>query len=294
MKIFKNFKCFKSTIVLLFALALLSPLSRAHAQAGTVLFTPVTVLYLIKDSDSQFGYKEKLRWSINTIADWDRFYKTMLSLPLDKSVNPDPLKSKTNDLIILSRKDSNQLTGFDIYISPKGIMAVHRDANHQFFPDTNKLWDFLKEEQKKNASFETFSNQSKISPKTLGIVTTYNINQNIPNPVWLVDTPDKIAVYDSFFVALKPYTPFELQFKIDTSNFDNVGTFILNMNYPKAPASLVTVTQNSIRLSTGVINTKFYQDTEDYYNFYKSQAREMLNYNERFGDKLKSVSEREF
>jgi hypothetical protein len=284
----------KAVLGIIFAMLIFIPHHQTHAQVGTVLFTPVNVLYLVKDPDSPFGYKEKLQWSINSSADWERFYKTMLSLPEDKGINPDPLKAKVDDIIVLSRKDANNLTGFDIYISQKGIMSVHRDAVHTYYPDSNKLWDFLKEEQSHHASFDAFSKNIEISKKSIGIVATYNINQNIPNPVWLVDDPAKVTTYDSYFLALKPYTEFELRFSAEKIDFDDMGIFILNLNYPDAPGNIATVTQKSIRISKGAINSRFYQDTQDYYNFYKSQAREMMNYNERFGDKLKSKSEREF
>lgn len=265
----------------------------AQAADDSIPFSPVSAVYLVKDKTSAFGYKERLRWSINTSEDWDRFYKIMPGFPYDKTVNPDPLKANVDDMIVLSRKDANKLTGFDIYLSAIGIMAMERQAEHKYYPDSNNLWTFLKEEQRQNASFENLTNSKAADSNTAGIVATYNINRNMINPTWAVTTQDRIASYDSYFMALKPYTDFELKYSAPQMNYDDVGVFVLNLNYPNAPAKIAAVTSKTIRLSNSFIKTTYYQDPQDYYNFYKSQAREMLNYNMKYGN-VKDVDERQF
>lgn len=287
---FRSLQIFAFLFMLSVGIAFSTP---AHAESGTIPFSPVSAIYLVKDNNSTFGYKEKLRWSINTAEDWDRFYNIMPYFPYDKTLNPDPLKANVDDMIVLSRKDSNKLTGFDIYLSAVGIMVVEREADHIYYPDTNKLWGFLKEEQSQNASFENLGSGKAINSNTRGIVVTYNINRNIANPTWAVTAPERVAAYDAYFMALKPYTKFELQYSAPQMTYDDVGVFILNLNYDKAQAMIATVTPKTIRMSTSHIKTTYYQDPQDYYNFYKSQAREMLNYNSKYRN-VKDIDERQF
>ena len=77
--------------------------------------------------------------------------------------------------------------------------------------------------------------------------------------------------------------------------FDNLGHFILTLNYPNAPAQIAIVGKENIRLSNNVITSRFYQDTEKYYTFFRDQAREMVVHKEKAKDQeAESISRRQF
>lgn len=270
-----------ASLTILFCLTLLILTGAAPAQADSIIFRPIDAVYMVRDPGTKDGYKEKLRWQVNSPDDWARFYENLPNLPKDNTTNADPLNGKVDDMVVFTHTDDNDLTGYDIYVSNLGIMKVTRGATHQIYPDTNQLRAYLIEEQKDRASFESLSGDS-VSSKSNGIIVTYNINESIPNPVWRISEQNDIRIYDSFFKALKPLTGAKLKSARSGENFEGFGTFVMNLNYPRAPARIATVGKTSIRMSNGFISTDFYQDTQNFYKFFKDQAREMIKYKEKF------------
>lgn len=291
--IFRRLPLALGFILTIFAFCILAFTEVRAGEDNTMAFVPVDVIYLMKSPESPSGYKEKIRWTISSPSDWERFFVNIAGLPLDET-KADPLKNKADDLIILTRNDANKLTGLDIYISTYGIMYVNRGAKHGYFADKNKFRKFLEEEQKLNASFESFGGK-KIDPKSTGIVVEYNINQNMPNPSWLIDTPDMVHMYSSFLKGLKPYDHYELTWIVNGERYDDFGNFVLVLNYAGAPARIATITKKSIRLSNSFIETTYYQDPDDYYNFFKDQVRERINYNEKYKNQAtEAIDKRQF
>ncbi len=278
---------------LLALLALLVILPAAPARAEDEFYEPVQAMYMVRDPASKSGYTEKLRWTINNANDWFRFYDNLPGLPKEPTTIADPLKGKVDDMIVFTHTDDNDLTGFDVYVTNRGLMVVKRGATHRFYPDSNMLRSYLLTEQKQRASYEALS-EEKISSKSIGIVVTYNINKSIPNPVWLVSSVDEMRIYNSFFKALKPYSGEQLKDLLDREEY-GFGSFVMNLNYASAPARIATVGRGSIRMSEGYTKTDFYQDTEDYYKYFKDQARDMIRFKESYKvDENEAAKRREF
>lgn len=275
------------SFLLLTALLVLTALP-ARADENTVIFRPVNAVYMVRDAANPTGYVEKVRWTITSSQEWAKFYNYLPDLPKDDFGGSDPLSGRTDDMIVFSHTDDNGLTGFDIYVNGFGIMAIKRGAVHAYYPDANRLWTFLRDEQKERASYEKFSPEA-VSKSTRGIVVTYNISESIPNPIWVVNTMDELKIYNSFFKGLRPITGFALRDLEASRDFDSLGTFVMNLNYGGAPAKVATVSNKSIiRLSNGFVRTDFYQDTKDFYKYFKNQARDNIKSQERFKDVNKS------
>jgi hypothetical protein len=249
--------------------------------AGTNDYTPITAFYFLKDPKEASGYKEKIHWEITNATDWENFYRNIPALPKDKSVEPDPFLHGAEDIIVLTRNDVNGFTGFDIYLSARGLTMVVRGANHYYYPDNNGFRKFLEEEQSQRSSFESFDHKD-IDIKAPGVVVTYNVNQNIPNPTWLVKNNDDKNLYDSFLKTLKPYEDNQMNWIAGNENFDGFDLFVLHLNYPGAPAKIATVSKKNLRLSNPKVIKTYYQDTEDYFNYFKTQAREMMDYRAKY------------
>lgn len=282
----------KSFLLLVLLTLIAAPQAKAETPES---FSPVNVVYLIRDESAPNGYREKFHWQIRSQEDWNRFYDTLPGLPLDKTNNSDPMKSKVDDMIIMSREDANKLTGFDIYLSNLGIMIVRRGATHTYFPDTNKFRAFLEQEQKTRSSFETFLDNKEIAKNAQGMTIIYNVNKNIPNPTWLIDKPDDLALYSDFFKGLTPIPPFDLRYHYGDENYDDTGVFFLTLNYPGSPGENAAVTKRSIRVSTPFISSEYLQDTKKYYQYFKAQANEMINYNQKYKvNELEADERREF
>lgn len=270
----------RRTFLSLFVAAIATLVSFS-ALAGPNDATPITAFYFIRDPAAPTGYKETIHWEITNATDWENFYRNIPALPRDKSVEPDPFLHFADDIIVLTRNDVNGFTGFDIYLSARGLTKVTRSASHYYYPDNNGFRKFLEEEQSQRSSFESFDRQT-ISTKTPGIVVTYNVNKNIPNPTWLIDKNEDRYLYDSFLKTLKPFEDFEMNWIAGNEDFDGFDLFVLYLNYKGAPARIATVSKKHIRLSNPKVTKDFYQDPEDYFNYFKTQAREMMEYRSKY------------
>ena len=281
------------TGIALTALAFSTSVSHAAERKQ---YLPVTAVYLVKDASVASGYKEKVRWVLNNPDIWENMSQMLTLLPSDRTVNADPRKNEVDDVIILIRNELNGMTGFDVYISSVGIMTIDRGAEHAYFADTNLMWEFLEGEQENLSTFDNFA-EAEYSKTEKGIVATLNLNQNLPNPHWQVpaDDTEKIKLYNSYLKGIRAYSDYDLRMEKQEENFDSLGLFVLNLNYPEAPAEVATVSKNSIRLSNSKVTTSFYQDTQDQYPIFRRMAQEMITHNAKYKkQEVEAVGKREF
>jgi len=269
------FKFFALFAIIVFGVAVHS--SAAQAQ----LFQPVNVKYMVIDPTSKTGYADKAIWTINSENDWARFYNQMLALPKDTAKNPDPLENKVTSMVVMSQKDRNGLTGTDIYVSDLGIMAIKTVAENRIYEDVNGFFKFLSTEQKEKAPFET-AGKTKVSNLSSGIVINYNINVDLPNPAWLVQSPDEIKLYNSYLLGIKKRQLVGSTQADAIDVFDDMGSFVLYLNYPTSPAEIATISANSIRLSNLKVSVKFYRDTKKFFTYFKSQAKEVMDFKQQY------------
>lgn len=284
-----------ATLALTAGAALL--LAAPSAKADRKQFLPVTAVYLVKDSGPGGQYQEKVRWVVNNPDIWHNLSRMLPLLPIDQTANPSPVQNEADDMIILTRDELNGLTGIDVYLSPVGIMTIERGAEHAYFADTNLMWEFLENEQQEHSSFDTFINgeDDKINKKAKGIVATLNLNQNLPNPHWMVEDPERLKVYSAYLKGIRPYSDWELRVEQQQENFDALGLFVLYLNYPDAPSEIATISNNSIRLSNAKLTTTYYQDTQDQYPIFRRMAQEMIAHKAKYKkQESDAVDKREF
>lgn len=263
------------------------------ALANDAAATQVIASYLVRDNSTASGYKERIRWVLNSDT-WNRLALIVPNMPLDRTENPSPFKSGAEDIIVLTRNDVNGMTGKDIYLSNIGIMVIERSAEHAYFKDTNKFWDFLEEEQGEHSLLENL-NEEGFDSKAPGIVVVYNLNQNLANPNWKINEPEALELYQSYMKGMVAYSDYDLKYTLDTSKFDKLGLFTLYLNYDSAPAKVATIAKGSLRLSNPVTSTIYYQDTKDQYTVLKGLAAAMLTQDEKQKkEEREAVSKREF
>ena len=267
----------------------------AHAASDKKQYLPVTAAYLVRDEGGSGAYKEKVRWIVNNNDMWDHLSVMLPLLPVDRTPNADPLANSVEDIIVLTRNELNGMTGIDVYLSSIGIMTIERGAEHAYFADTNHMWDFLDNEQGQESSFDDFTEDSKINKKETGIVATLNLNQNLPNPHWVVNDPEKLKLYNSYLKGIKAYSDWDLRLEKQQENFDALGLFVLYLNYKDAPAEIATISKNSIRLSNSKVTTNYYQDSQDQYAVFRRMAQEVIAHNAKYKkQEVEAVSKREF
>jgi hypothetical protein len=267
----------------------------SHAASDKKQYLPVTAVYLVRDESGSGGYKEKVRWVVNGSDIWDHLNTMLPLLAVDRTPNADPLTNDVDDIIVLTRNELNGMTGLDVYLSSIGIMTIERGAEHAYFADTNMMWDFLDNEQGLESSFKNFTEESEINKKEPGIVATLNLNQNLPNPHWVVNDPEKVKLYNSYLKGIKAYSDWDLRLEKQQENFDALGLFVLYLNYKDAPAEIATISKNSIRLSNSKITTTYLQDSQDQYPIFRRMAKEVIAHNAKYKkQEVDAVSKREF
>ena len=235
--------------ILFLLILLILPLGAAQAA------TTVSVFLYRADpmaKDAVEGFKEVYKWRMNVSDEWRRFEYMASTMPKGKKEEISPFVRKPAELLVLSIKDENGVTGQDYYLTPDGIMITAITSRNSFFEDRNNFFGFLKEEVSLRSSFEKFP-------------VRYRINDTLPNPAWLVNTQKDVNLYDGFMRKIPQVTLSNTRFQ---SAFEEKGNFTLIPNYPKAPADFVTVGPSGIRLSKTYSEDRFVKDEKNYYKFF--------------------------
>ena len=254
------------SVILTFCLLLWSfhPAPGFSAQTATV-----TGIYYKADQKAENGYREAYRWRFNASDEWRRFVNFAPQMTAKTDAEASPFKRAAEDFIILSVKDANGVTGRDYFLSKHGVMISSITAESVFYSDAHDFYSFLKEETLNHKGFETFPGEKFANDKQ-GVIVRYNINEELPNPSWRINTQENLNLYDSF---LRELTPME---RLSRADFDRLGHFNLLLNYPKAPGEFATIGPDGIRISKSVSEDKFYKDERGYYEFFRKAALEHM------------------
>lgn len=238
-----------------------------HVPALSAQTAPVSAVYYQADPDAKQGFREIFRWRFNANDDWRRFAHFAPQMPVSTDEKVNPFKTSPTDMIALSVKDANGVTGQDYFLSENGIMISLVTAEHQFYQDTHRMNAFLKEELLNHKGFEKFPGE-KYPPGRQGIIARYNINLDLPNPSWLINQQKDVNLYDSFLRDIKPLS------RLRRENFEAPGHFILLLNYPNAPGRFATIGPQGIRLSRSYSEDRFFKDESNYYQYFRAMALE--------------------
>jgi len=252
--------------------------------------TPVLVTHYKTDPKAENGYRQEYQWYMNQNDEWRRFVYLVGKTPTAKKEDISPFLRKPDDMIVLSFKDENGVTGKDYYLSKYGIMVTSILPKNFYYYDTHDFLKFLKEELTQQSSFEKYPGE-KISTTTNGIVVRYRINDNLPNPAWLISEQHSVDVYDMFLRNLAVPKPGEINKVINRQSFDEKGYFSLLLNYPKSPAKFATVGADGIRLSRLYSIDTFYKDDKNYFRYFHDMAKESSRTRTKVEEKEKRIIE---
>ncbi len=279
----------KSILIPLLALftGFIAVLASAPAKADT----PVKAILFVADPNSAQGFVEKYHWQMNQSDEWRRFEFQASQMPPGEKNAVSPYMRKPAELIVLSVKDPNGITGKDYYLSPNGIMISDVGSKNDYFEDTHDFYSMLKEEVTNHSSFEKFDGET-IPPESPGIVVHYRINENLPNPVWLVNTQKDVNLYDALMRDLKPYDRIDTKKLILSGSFEKMGNFVINLNYPGAPAKYVTVGLNGLRFSQNFTEERYVLDQKKYFDYFHNIAMDSIRTDRETQTKDKKILER--
>lgn len=242
------------------------------AMAQTV--ATVTAIYMVADPTSSNGYKEMYRWSVPSEDQWARIHNSIDKFPqkTEAEINPFLAKEKEDYLIVLVQNDRNGITGEDFYLSKKGIMRVTRKPFDTFYKDTSSLKKFLEDELKRRVSY-TETDVEGFPINSPGIVTVYDINETLKNPMWHITDMRDLKLYDGFFRGITALVEDEADNAADDYLFNERNDFMMYLNYKNAPARFVTVTDRYIRLSRVMLTNTYYEDPGKYFDYFLKEAK---------------------
>ena len=272
-----------SLFILTSALISIAPAAKAES--------PVSVILYHADPKAKEGYAEDYRWRMTRSDEWRRFEYLISKMDVGKETDINPFLKNPDQLLVLSVKDSNGVTGKDYYISKNGIMMTTIGAKSKYYSDEENMIKFLKEELTNRSSFESFPGE-KIPPDAKGIVVRFNINENLPNPSWLINKQKDVDLYDSLLRNLPLYNDQYANQLINSNEFNENGTYTLLLNYPKAPAKFATIGVDGIRLSNTFSTDKFFVDDKKYFKYFYNLTLDSRKLQSETQAKDKSIEEK--
>lgn len=238
------------------------------AHADTSVF-----VHLFKaDPASKEGFKETYKWQMGETDEFRRFEYMASKMKKGEQAKISPFIRKPDEMLVVSIKDQNGITGKDYYLTQDGLMITEISSKSSYYEDANNFYTFLKEEISHRSSLEKFPGE-RISSESPGIVVRYLINETLPNPAWLINTQKDVNLYDSFMRKIPQIDGYQFQYN---NPFNEKGNFSVRLNYPKSPAKYATVNKIGIRLSETYSKDSFVQDENDYYKFFYNLTQDSL------------------
>lgn len=256
-------KLFRTSLLSLFILLTAFP---AMAEG------PISIHLYKADPTAKDGFTETDKWRMNESDEWRRFeYLATKAKPGDKG-KISPFINHPAEMLVLSIKDANGITGKDYYLTADGITIITIAAKSDYYEDANDFFKLLKEQVVKQTSFEKYPGE-KVSNDADGIVIRYLINRDLPNPAWKINTQENVNLYDSFMRKIPAVGDTAFQYD---NPFDKKGNFILLLNYPKAPGKYATVGPEGIRISTTENIDSYIKDDKKYYQYFYDLTKDSM------------------
>lgn len=194
---------------------------------------------------------------------------------LDKVKNP--IAQKDPNVVLLVENNSDGISGSDIYISDQGyILRVLRKPVDFFHSTPKRLYEFLDSEMQVLGGGYS-AEIKKVSTSQNGIVVVFLGNSMLSNPTWVINDPDSLKIYKKFIndiispppgVSTDPGGLTE-----DDRNFDAMGSFVMYLNYPDAPAKIAILKKTGlIRFTKIKLEATCVKDEAKFFRIFEQQA----------------------
>jgi hypothetical protein len=246
--------------------------------------------YVFNNAPASEPYKELIKWDINDLSGWSNFIKQLQGFPkLDNETGKNT--ESDEEIIQLSQVSPDQISGTDVYLSRSGIRQIDNLPTDIYYDSDNKaLLKFIEGELKKHPWADSDIN-SNINILSRGIVVVYRGSDSLKNPTWLIKDPAELQTYkyqlaDSLVAEADP-RKFNRS-EIGSTAFDDIGTYILYLNYENAPTQIVTIAkEGAIRGTTIEPKKYFFKDDAEMFKVFKKQALQTLKSGEEAKKTLK-------
>ncbi len=252
----------------------------------------ITGHYYLANPQKPGKYYDAVQWKITNTNEWTGFVNKLQKLPEGSPID-NPLHLKQPDMIHLVQTNPDKISGNNIYLSKAGIQQFAKMPFDTYHYQNFEIRKFLEAELKKTSAYDNKSEGVKISDPE--IVVVYRGSTVLQNPMWRVTDPKTLAMYKKYISSLVPLPDSKkLRLEMKKTAYDNVGTFIIYLNYPGAPYQILCVTAEGGNRGT-IVNLKrfFFKDTNDYYSIFKQQAENIIRRDEakRNGTSLNNTND---
>lgn len=254
----------------------------------------VTGHYYLPNLKTPGKYKDVIQWKVTNIDEWNRFVNKLQKLPKGEEVD-NPLSLGQTSMVHFTQINPDKISGNEIYLSKAGIQQYARMPTDEYHYKNEAMRKFLEAELKKRPGYGADS-QKKLNLSAPGIVVTYRGSSILENPNWRITDQKEFELYKSYIDKLVPLPEGQtLRMELKKTVYDDVGTFLLYLNYPGAKFQILAVTPESgVRGTTVNLRRFFFKDSENYYPVFKKQAEDIIRGNDarRNGINLNDSSSR--
>jgi hypothetical protein len=236
----------------------------------------VTGHYYLPDTKNVGKYTDAIQWKVTNISDWTFFVNKLQDLPIGSEIK-NPLVTLQGGIVHFTQINPDHISGNDIYLSKFGIQQYARMPIDVYHYKNVEMRKFLEMEMDKNPGYGE-GEDKEIDLSANGIIVIYRGSNMLSNPNWRVIDPEEFKKYLGFINGLKPLPDGQkLRTELAKTSYDDLGTFIVYLNYSGAPFQFMSVTPvGGVRGTKVNIRKFFFKDEKNYYSVFKSQAETIM------------------
>ena len=240
----------------------------------------ITSHYYLPIPEKKGEYYNAIQWDINNSNEWINFVNNLQTLPREDKVT-NPFQINLPDIIHVEQINPDKISGSDVYMSKAGIHLVTKMPFDLFYFTNPKLIDFLESQLKEKSSY-TETEDQEININSAGIVVTYRGSNTLGNPTWHISSDEDLADYKRYIDELVPIErKTKLRIEEGKEIYDELGSFVLYLNYPDAPSKILSISRQGDVRATKVETLKYlFKDTQGFYDIYKKRAGDIVKGNE--------------
>lgn len=236
----------------------------------------ITGHYYLPNPEKPGRLISKVDWKITNVSEWMSFVKKLQDLSKSDTIDDTTPTMKQSPIIHISQVNPDRISGNDIYLTEEGIRQFARMPTDVYQYKDTSLRKFLEKEMDANSGYA--QEEGTIDLNAIGIIVIYRGSEILNNPNWHVTDVRDFKRYAAFIDKLKPLPKGEtLRMELKKTTYDDLGAFIMYLNYPGAPYQILSVNPSGGVRGTKVDNLKFfYEDERNYYDVFKKQAEDIL------------------
>lgn len=252
--------------------------------------------YVAKDT-TNMKYSDEIQWEVTSLSEWSKFMESLKKMPKDVEKN-NPMGLRQPEIIHFNVANADKKSGHDIFISKAGIQQFSRMPMDVYYKPSPTFKEFLETELSMNPGYDSTIGQVDVNAP--GIVVIYRGSSQLKNPYWVIKTTDEriLQRYKTYIKSLEQaFSASDIEngwAGVDDTLYDSSNTFLMYLNYPKAPQQILAIgTDGSVRGTKVQQQYYYYKDELGFFSMFKRQAEDNLQASKRIEEAPESRRKRE-